>query len=819
MFYGNLFALGSQVTLLSDILRHLAFFFDGIIYAYLIPTVFSLIYELYDLSAIFNDTTATKTLVNNFTTTIYSFLAIFMFFRVAFSLLGMLVDPSKIDDKDAGASKIVRNILITLGLIVVVPIIFDYAKVFQKKVIEEHIIERALYGYDASDEIENLGEVVSLNTWKTFVNITDETKVDSDVKSAYDGIFNTSATELNDGIWPLTKFYGALNRSTSIKILAQVPIFGSIANGLLQKNFGEGTYYQISYVYILSTIVGFYIFVSVVKLMIDVAYRSIKFFALELLAPIAIVSYIDPNSAKKGIFAKWLKQVMSTYLSLFIRIFVFALAAVILASFNLNSMSLGTTKKLIYLLAVVAFIKVAPKFIDDIFGTTISKDSDTKFAFDMLKQGLGFATGAAVGGISNAVVAKRTGQPVFKNAVKGAWSSGNKMSAAAKKTGFDYWSGMIGAGVGAVNDTYKNLGYKVDKDKDKRIADLESKVDTVDAAKSARAEELGKNNDAKIKEMINNTKNVNGRSYGRPVQNDAQLANTAKKTQGGLVRDEILHKDLPYGEEYMRLRHEVADKSFQAQVVQRTLDNAKDNYSAQQSMYSSITDDDERKKYIIDLAAQNVRKMGSRFQEDPTKTTEDLSYEFAAMLAKQAGEDYNTKGREYAIQVVAKATGVNADTVKGYNESKLVKEYNKVFADALKASNNATFTRFTSAQTDADKINVMVDFASKTTAAKVSSYNTIQLNEEFTATNADSAVAEFGNSLNDMISDAGKAKGDADAADAALKEFLKGPKGQAHQRVDDEYKIAEGNTKARKSAEARAKETAKANQNNNNNTN
>ncbi len=817
MFYGNLFALGSQVTLLSDILRHLSFFFDGIIYS-LIPSVFSLIYELYDLSSIFNDTTATKTLIDNFTTTIYSFLAIFMFFRVAFSLLGMLVDPSKIDDKDAGASKIVKNILITLVLIVVVPIIFDYAKVFQKKVIEEHIIERALYGYNASDEIENLGEVLALNTWKTFVNITDESKASTAVKTAYNDIFNASTTELG-GVWPVSKLYFVLNETVGIKVLGQVPILGSIANGLLQKHFEAGTYYQISYVYILSTIVGFYVLISVIKLMIDVAYRSIKFFALELLSPIAIVSYIDPNSAKKGIFAKWLKQVVSTYLSLFVRIFVFALASVILASFNLNSISIGTLKKLIYLLAVVAFIKVAPKFIDDIFGTTISKDSDTKFAFDLLKQGLGFATGAAIGGISNAVVAKRTGQPVFKNAVKGAWSSGNKMADAAKKTGLGYWTGMVGAGVGAVNDSYKNLGYKVDKDKDRRVEKLERKVDTIDAAKSSRAEELGKNNDAKIKEMINNTKNVNGRSYGRPVQNDAQLANAAKKAQGGLVRDEILHKDLAYGDEYMKLRYAAADKSFQAQVVQRTLDTAKDNFSAQQSMYSSITDDNERKKYIIDLAAQNVRKMGSRFQEDPTKTTEDLSYEFAAMLAKQAGEDYKTKGRDYAIQFVAKATGVNADTVKGYNESKLVKEYNKAFADALKASNNATFTRFTNAQTDADRIDVMVDFATKSTTARIGSFNTIQLNEEFATTNADSAVAVFGNSIGDMIDDANKAKGDADAADAALKEFLKGPKGQAHQRVDDEYKIAEGNTKARKLAEARAKEAAKAQNNNGGNTN
>jgi hypothetical protein len=93
--------------------------------------------------------------------------------------------------------------------------------------------------------------------------------------------------------------YFVLNETVGIKVLGQVSILG-ITNGLLQKYFEAGTYYQISYVYILSTIVGFYVLISVIKLMIDVAYRSIKFFALELLSPIAIVSYIDPNSAKKG---------------------------------------------------------------------------------------------------------------------------------------------------------------------------------------------------------------------------------------------------------------------------------------------------------------------------------------------------------------------------------------------------------------------------------------------------------------------------------------------------------------------------------------
>ena len=70
-----------------------------------------------------------------------------------------------------------------------------------------------------------------------------------------------------------------------------------------------------------------------IKVMIDVAYRSIKFFVLELLAPIAVVSYIDPSSAKKGVFNKWLNETIKTYIGLFVRLFVFALATVLLRTF------------------------------------------------------------------------------------------------------------------------------------------------------------------------------------------------------------------------------------------------------------------------------------------------------------------------------------------------------------------------------------------------------------------------------------------------------------------------------------------------------
>lgn len=791
MFYGNLFALGSQVTLLSDILRHLSFFFDGIIYS-LIPSVFSLIYELYDLSSIFNDTTATKTLINNFTTTIYSFLAIFMFFRVAFSLLGMLVDPSKIDDKDAGASKIVKNILITLALIVVVPIIFDYAKVFQKKVIEEHIIERALYGYNASDEIENLGEVLALNTWKTFVNITDESKASAAVKSAYDDIFNASTTELG-GVWPVSKLYFVLNETVGIKVLGQVSILG-ITNGLLQKNFEAGTYYQISYVYILSTIVGFYVLISVIKLMIDVAYRSIKFFALELLSPIAIVSYIDPNSAKKGIFAKWLKQVVSTYLSLFVRIFVFALASVILASFNLNSISIGTMKKLIYLLAVVAFIKVAPKFIDDIFGTTISKDSDTKFAFDLLKQGLGFATGAAIGGISNAVVAKRTGQPVFKNAVKGAWSSGNKMSAAAKKTGYDYWSGMIGAGVGAVNDSYKNLGYKVDKDRDRLIEQLESRVDTIDKAKKTASAEMTEDvQKAKAEQGYT----INGRKYGKGVEEDDTIKNLLKKNAGGTAKDLELHRG---DAEYAMLRNLVSNQKEADIFAQTTLSNAKYDHDTDLSAFTNADD-----KYVF--AADYAKKTASMKIKDLDE--DGLKQEFGKQIRRQAAQTLSRFESSDASEKTSIAASLGID-ITGMSSEQASNEI-----EARLATNVNSSVKSYESLSASDKKNTVLNTSINNIDYELQHITEAELSSRFDKLTGERIEVKYGNNIKDMEQDAAKAKGDVDAAQKALDDYLNSGRGKKAKDLDSAYAIADSRHKAKTQAD----EAAKANENNNNQNN
>ena len=78
--------------------------------------------------------------------------------------------------------------------------------------------------------------------------------------------------------------------------------------------------------------------------------------------------------------------------------------------------------KLFYVLALIAFLKNAPKFIDELFGTTISKGSDTKSVHQLLSGIIGGGATPVAGGISGAVAAGKTGKNIAKGAISGAWA-------------------------------------------------------------------------------------------------------------------------------------------------------------------------------------------------------------------------------------------------------------------------------------------------------------------------------------------------------------------------------------------------------------
>lgn len=474
-----LFGLGATpVGIIADMMRVIFFFLDSIVYS-LIPVVYRGIFALYDIDKIIG-VGNTQNLLNTAKETVYSFLAIFMFFRVAFSLITMLVDPSLIDDKSKGAKKIVLNIFICLGLIVVVPVFFRVAKNIQTRVLEEKIIERAVGGdIYSNDQNYNLGNELALSTWSVFLQpVVDE----GDAYDAWKGVFESG----NPTIWPLPVLATHLNDTTG-------GILGGLATKIAEvaailRATGTVTY-QLGYIWLISGLVGIYVVWTMIKLLIDVAYRSIKFLLLEVISPIAIISYIDPKSSEKGLFSKWLSETLKTYLSLFIRIFIFAMVSVILKQISVSSFfdEGNILTRLFFILALVAFMKTAPKFIDNLFGTEISKGSDTKFASDLLRGGLGAIGGAATGAIGGAVVAGRKNLPMGRSVWEGAKKGLTGGFSSARKGSFmDYGKNLISGASGQAAREYFGLAKEADERKALRTKErAEAASDTYDALKSS----------------------------------------------------------------------------------------------------------------------------------------------------------------------------------------------------------------------------------------------------------------------------------------------------------------------------------------------
>lgn len=775
MIYGIM----AMSSLISDLFRALFYTLDSILYG-LIPVVYDVIYSLYDFSTLFKDTNTLTEIVKTMSSTIYSFLAIFMFFRTAFSLITMLVDPSVIDDKEKGAKKIVANIMICLLLIVAVPYGFKYAKIIQTRIMEEHLIEKVVTGNSYEDDSYDLGNEFALSVWSVFFHPNAES---GDAVDAYNAVFNSGSTKFGPTGDLLVHLFDVSA--------------GNLLTAVIGKIQGTATY-DLSYVWLLSTLVGGYVLWIFIKLMIDVAYRSIKFFVLEIISPIAIISYIDPSSGKKGIFSKWLNETVKTYLSLFIRIFVFSLTGVLLRAISFSDLGADfSVTSIIYLLAIIAFIKNGPKFIDDLFGTSISKGGDSKFAKDMLGGLVGGAAGAVAGGISNAVVAKRTGKNALKSGISGAWNAGKKGYDAGKKGGLGGMTGVVANAYGSYGDAKKKFGYQEDKDFNKLVDNLEGKVDDVDAAKSNAINDLMANGRKKYNDKLASGVKVNGRSYGKGLEKDEGLENALKKNAAGLAKDELLHAD---DAEYLELRRLVAQSKETEAIVSRAKALADAQYASSNDSFNSSSD---KRAFAVSFETETARMQYNGMDAAALKdsfTTELSNY--ASRAISSGVSNFNNASDSRKVDMLVSITGMDRDVVSKMSSSDLSSEYQRALTENINSNISEMMTSYSSAPAE-QRVNIVAGVKHTNLEYEVSEYDERALADRFEHANDERILTTFGQSRTNMADDAGKASGDAKAAQDGLDKYLKSGKGKKASDIDAAYNTADNRHKARKLEEKR----------------
>lgn len=369
-----MFILDVDITMFSQLIRGFFATIDSAVYGF-IAVVYNLIEDLANTSIL------SMTDMNEFASRIYALLGIFMLFKVSFSIISYIVSPDKISDSSTGMGGIIKNVLITLVLILIVPTCFTLLYEAQSAILSENIIPKLLLGTNSdANTIDNeiyvaptckiikqdiedkdpdvlttsapdSGNYISLMIFRNFYQLGQgaETADDEDyfkntflpyycgykdqkITVSYllqSQLYNGPIEEIEDdseNVWEeIASGVGTVLRvSTAIVSLgiSELGIFAakSIYNYVSSKlGLGPSTYY-IDYNYFVSTIVGIFVIFILISMAFDVAIRSVKLTFLQLISPIPIISYVDPKSGKDGMFKRWYTEVFKTWASLFIRL-------------------------------------------------------------------------------------------------------------------------------------------------------------------------------------------------------------------------------------------------------------------------------------------------------------------------------------------------------------------------------------------------------------------------------------------------------------------------------------------------------------------
>lgn len=413
------------MDVIQNLFRTVMFFLDNIIYS-IIPIIYKLFIYLSEINLFTGDgDDPFHAIVNR----VYVLLGIFMLFKVSFSLIQYLIDPNSFSDKSKGFGKLVTNAIVTMVLLVAVPWIFTFAMDLQNKIVTSNAIGQLIFGNDTGDtngeitkeKVEEMATDVQFLMFGAFFSVNG----DAIPECKDTPIFGTvdMAKNKNGCLDKLkAEFENTNNDMASHKAVLQDFFKTSDDPTGKNRNFSKfdallwweiNDTYAINYLPFISTAAGIYIVLLLITFSIDIALRAIKLCFLQMVAPIAIVSYIDPKeSISNSKMRNWINESLKTYFSLFLRIAVLFLVMVLVSAISSSVLAEGGAVSgqindneyniwiyLFLILGAFMFAKQVPQMIESIFGIKMSGEMSLN-PFKSMKENIlntPLATGVAMG--------------------------------------------------------------------------------------------------------------------------------------------------------------------------------------------------------------------------------------------------------------------------------------------------------------------------------------------------------------------------------------------------------------------------------------
>lgn len=383
-----------------------------------------------------------KDIFDAFTNRMYIVVGMAMLFIFAYNIILMIINPE--DKKGTGQmSKVVKETIISLVLVILLPTIFNYMAIFQKNILDSQIISQIILGngtetkddcdFSKYKSLEKLDDTISINKLETSCkNYNDNEITSPSVRGAY----LMTPTLLNAFLYPVNysmdtceEYIKSCDKekltecdSSKIEDEKDRDLCGKFYYSFKMSQYNGSIGYLLnrSYItdslknedqkllnfnYLYSLIGGILALVMFASYTIMIGVRVAKLGFLEIIAPIPVMMRIIPKQ-KEALYDKWFKELKNTYLDIFIRMIIinFALYAITLipdvikelgGSGDDNIVVVGLAKAVV-ILGILQFAKESPSLIKEFFGS--SGRFSIKGGLDQWKE-----SGHQIGGAAGAV--------------------------------------------------------------------------------------------------------------------------------------------------------------------------------------------------------------------------------------------------------------------------------------------------------------------------------------------------------------------------------------------------------------------------------
>ncbi|HIR59217.1 MAG TPA: hypothetical protein IAB38_04125 [Candidatus Onthousia excrementipullorum] len=344
-----------------------------------------------------------------------------MIFRISISLIQIIINPDTFKDKEKGAGSLIKRIAVMLVMLTLIApinipedqleghplnqqintngILFGFLYQFQNSVVQDQVLAKLILGYNGSSDslelngMDATGDIISAQIAKAFITPTLNSSVDAD---------NVTSEQLKDSD-NLDEYVACPD--VVINYIDDTVSASGVLDHVNDICGSNGETYAFEYTPVGGLVVSIVMTVIVIGFTLDIAVRAIKLAILRLIAPVPIISYVNPGADKNGPFGNWVKTLASTYLSLFIRLIIiyFGVYLIILLKegtlitwVGTSNFFISTLANIFIIIGILVFMKDAPKFFQDMLGIK----GDGK-----LFSGIGTMLGAAAltGGLAGSI--------------------------------------------------------------------------------------------------------------------------------------------------------------------------------------------------------------------------------------------------------------------------------------------------------------------------------------------------------------------------------------------------------------------------------